>query len=434
MQAEDRQGWRSETLRAEAVEFKDYDTDQRKKMIDKKQAMPDGSFPIADCEDLRNAIQAIGRAKDPDAAKRHVRKRKAALGCPDVELPDTWAGEAEEFKRGPGWVTNPKETRRLHAYWTKPGHKGYAKIRWGTPGDFRRLRRALSKYIDPIYLNRVAAQWHFDALGYWPGECGRPGNPPCGAKRAHLGGEAVQLVAAATAPNPYPAEWFQDPRLDKYTPLTVEDSGRVYGHLAAWDVCHVGIDKVCKTAPHSADDYHWFHQSNQGVFTTDGWMKVGHITMETGHAGLWDSHHQAASHYDNTGTVVADVRAGEDEFGIWLAGAITSNVDEERLRMLRAASISGDWRNDELIAALVVNVPGFPTPKTAVAVSGGKRVALVAAGVVRQADWGDSISGIVDAVEEELARRANNRTRAAVAMAVFKEERLRRAMEALDTA
>jgi signal transduction histidine kinase len=35
-----------------------------------------------------NAIQAIGRASDPEATKAHIRKRKAALGCPEVELPE----------------------------------------------------------------------------------------------------------------------------------------------------------------------------------------------------------------------------------------------------------------------------------------------------------------------------------------------------------
>ena len=72
------------------------------------------------------------------------------------------------------WPVAPKE----HLI---PGHEGYAKIAWGTPGDFRRLRAYLSKYIGAKYLNRTTAQWHHDALGYWPGEKGLPGNPPYGA-------------------------------------------------------------------------------------------------------------------------------------------------------------------------------------------------------------------------------------------------------------
>lgn len=73
--------------------FKDYTPEQREKMAKAGTALPDGSFPIADCEDLSNAIQAIGRAKDQDKAKAHIKKRKNALGCDDVPLPDGWGLE-----------------------------------------------------------------------------------------------------------------------------------------------------------------------------------------------------------------------------------------------------------------------------------------------------------------------------------------------------
>lgn len=76
---------------ATVTEFKDYDAEARKKVP--TQPGTDGAYPIADCEDLKNAIQAIGRSKDPAATKRWIRSRKSALGCPDVELPDTWAAE-----------------------------------------------------------------------------------------------------------------------------------------------------------------------------------------------------------------------------------------------------------------------------------------------------------------------------------------------------
>lgn len=74
-----------------ASEFKDYDAEQRKKA----HTLPDGSFPIEDCADLKNAVQAIGRAKDPAKAKAHIRSRKNALGCPDVSLPWAVAPERE---------------------------------------------------------------------------------------------------------------------------------------------------------------------------------------------------------------------------------------------------------------------------------------------------------------------------------------------------
>ena len=51
--------------------------------------MPDGSFPIVTVEHLKNAIRAIGRAKDPAAVKRHICKRARALGALDL-VPDGW--------------------------------------------------------------------------------------------------------------------------------------------------------------------------------------------------------------------------------------------------------------------------------------------------------------------------------------------------------
>lgn len=83
----------SEFVMEHTDSFKDYTPEQREKMAKAGTAMPDGSYPIADCEDLSNAIQAIGRAKDPDKTRAHIKKRKSALGCDDVELPEGWVAE-----------------------------------------------------------------------------------------------------------------------------------------------------------------------------------------------------------------------------------------------------------------------------------------------------------------------------------------------------
>lgn len=87
--------------KAEEVLFDEDDTDifkadfsekERKKLAKKKEAMPDGSFPIRNTSDLKNAIQAVGRAKDPDKAKAWIKKRAKTLGKEDL-LPDTWKAE-----------------------------------------------------------------------------------------------------------------------------------------------------------------------------------------------------------------------------------------------------------------------------------------------------------------------------------------------------
>ena len=68
---------------------KDFSQDKRDELAKKGYALPDGSFPIEDTGDLRNALHALGRAKDIAKAKAHIKKRAAALKATDM-LPDTW--------------------------------------------------------------------------------------------------------------------------------------------------------------------------------------------------------------------------------------------------------------------------------------------------------------------------------------------------------
>jgi hypothetical protein len=201
--------------------------------------------------------------------------------------------------------------------------------------------------------------------------------------------EALTAAAAGLAPVLPPAEWFRDPELSELTPLVVTAEGRVYGHAAAWDVCHIGIPGVCTTAPDSPSGYAYFHLKE---VECDGGERVscGTITLETGHADKRLGRAEAAAHYDDTGCAVADVIAGEDDFGIWVAGALRPSVEADKVRELRGAVLSGDWRNVngelELVAILAVNVPGFPVPRPKVVVASGDDdlmhvMSLVAAGV-----------------------------------------------------
>ena len=71
------------------MEKRDFNSKQRRQMAGRGQAMPDGSYPIANEQDLKNAIQAFGRAKNPSAVKRHIITRARALGLTDL-LPEEW--------------------------------------------------------------------------------------------------------------------------------------------------------------------------------------------------------------------------------------------------------------------------------------------------------------------------------------------------------
>lgn len=81
------------------MEKREFNTTERKKLADKGQAMPDGSYPIANEGDLKNAIQAFGRAKNPDAVKQHITSRAKSLGLTSL-LPDNWQAQKCAEKSG----------------------------------------------------------------------------------------------------------------------------------------------------------------------------------------------------------------------------------------------------------------------------------------------------------------------------------------------
>lgn len=196
--------------------------------------------------------------------------------------------------------------------------------------------------------------------------------------------EAEALTAsgflASAIPTTPPTEWFEKPALTKATPLTIDDTGRVYGHIAAWHVNHIGMPRATRP-PRSRSKYAYFHT---GVVRTDSGkdVPVGQLTLAGGHASLNANAAQAAKHYDDTASAIADVHAGEDDYGIWVAGSLRPEATEQQIRALRASAPSGDWRpiggSLELVAVCQVNVPGFPIARAMVA--GGAVMALVAAG------------------------------------------------------
>jgi len=71
-----------------------FSTKEREQLAKSGQALPDGSYPIVTKQDLRNAIQAYGRASNKARAKRHIIKRARALGATSM-LPDDWASQDE---------------------------------------------------------------------------------------------------------------------------------------------------------------------------------------------------------------------------------------------------------------------------------------------------------------------------------------------------
>jgi len=209
-------------------------------------------------------------------------------------------------------------------------------------------------------------------------------------------------IADAQYPLTPPSSWFDNPHLASKTPLTVDVDGRVFGHLAAWGECHRDVTmRECVLAPKSQMEYSPFHLGYV-VTEEDEMLKVGKIVMDTRHAPIDLGYSAASLHYDNTGDEIAVVRAGEDRFGIWVAGAVVPEATPKKVAKLRRSPLSGDWRrvngNLELCAALAVNVPAFPV----YAMEDESTVALTAAGTVYMEDEAERDEVVPGATMEEF--------------------------------
>ena len=224
-----------------------------------------------------------------------------------------------------------------------------------------------------------------------------------------------KLVASAgissSIPVEPPATWFNRPVLNGPTPLRVTDEGQVYGHIATWSTSHVGLPNQVKP-PRSRSNYAYF--TTGVVRTAEGKdVKVGQLTLAGGHADLRADMAAAVKHYDDTGSAMADVAAGEDSYGIWVAGALRPGVTPEQIRAFRASAPSGDWRSVnggplELVAVCQVNVPGFPVPQS-LAASGAAMTSLVAAGraelvYLQEASTSQDRTSLVAAAEDAKNR------------------------------
>jgi hypothetical protein len=202
----------------------------------------------------------------------------------------------------------------------------------------------------------------------------------------YVPGEGEEAIVASGAPGAGPVQppqsWFSAPDMSEPDMLTIEDDGRVHGLIAAWGTEHTG--NPAWKPPHNFSGYRYFNR--KPVRTAEGTdVRCGQLTLTGGHPELSMSADAVVRHYDDTRSAVADVVVGENEFGIWAAGAVRPDVTPEQIRAFRASEPSGDWRmrdgNLEMLAVCMVNTAGFPVMPRALCASGGEVVALVAAGL-----------------------------------------------------
>jgi 2'-5' RNA ligase len=213
-------------------------------------------------------------------------------------------------------------------------------------------------------------------------------------------------LTACGGPARPPREWFENPQLPELQRwVTVTDDGHVFGHLAGWGECHIGLHR-CVTAEKLMEG--GFESAMHGHVVAEDGSKVGvmPIAIKNGHADVrWDWR-KAQAHYDDPSCAPLLVAVGPDEHGVWFAGTVKPDASPEDILTVRAHGVSGDWRviggKLRLVGACAINVPGFP--KLQARVASGDVVTLIAAGGAPQSAPG--ACGCRDDNVREIALRA----------------------------
>jgi hypothetical protein len=248
------------------------------------------------------------------------------------------------------------------------------------------------------------------------------GEPEERALIASARGQACVLTDNCGGPALPPAEWFEDPQLEEPTPLQITPEGRIFGHIALFDVPHRGFlhydwnERIY--APRSSTGYRQFltrplevaccaeaecGHARQRIMT-------GPLCFGTLHAGTRLNYEAARAFYENSGLQAADVVAGDDAFGPWVSGALRPGLDDARIREVLGSTPSGDWRwiagQLELVAVLGVNSGGFPVIASAWE-EGGEVRTLIAGWGQPQAQPDEAL--VASAAASLRSRRAERR-------------------------
>lgn len=358
-----RTSWENVLTSSAALCYRTIPTEKRKQMAKDGTALPDGSFPIENVEDLKNAIQSIGRAKDPAKAKAHIRKRAAALGQSDL-IPDTWAVLSVVFSMTPLAADDPI--------------RGEAYCCAGCGNEAQWVVSTDDPMVAGLYCNEHAPEYEDKAIPNF--------SAPDGIEMDEDGGGWEAVLTSSMGSRALPPSSYFDRHPDTGA-LVIEDPDefglrRTYGYAGEWGVCHIGIDGRCVEVPEDDGDFEDFHLGRTKT-ADSGYLNTGLITYKVDHRDAKRVLTESAEkqHFDNIAHAWAAVRLGQDENGIWFSGVVLPNIPEEDLVLIEAAGqVSGEWKYGALRALQAVNVPGFPVLRSSAAYDDeGNVVALVAA-------------------------------------------------------
>lgn len=197
-------------------------------------------------------------------------------------------------------------------------------------------------------------------------------NGPESAESGEIRPKNALVAALPVGGQVFTREFFEYPKLDGPTPMTVTENGRIYGHVRLNGTCFqygggAGKGPRCIEPPASACNYGKFRV--HGAKMEDGSiLAVGALTFGDGHVSR-GSLEASRAHYDNVSTVAAKVVAGRDQWGDWISGEV---VDEYRAKAydLLLSPLSGHWEPDadnnnylEMLAAHIVVTPGYSVPR-----------------------------------------------------------------------
>lgn len=181
-----------------------------------------------------------------------------------------------------------------------------------------------------------------------------------------------------------PAEWFTPPEtMPKDAGCIVESSGRVFGYLCHWNSILMDGGSDRWKPPRSRAEYAFAHTGDT-VCEDGSTIKTANLGGDAGHAPTGSGDLAGVQKfYENTQTQLARVRYGEDDNGVWFAGACWPTVTDLDIAKMRASARSGhwcavgDWRDMqsgrsgyELVGACLVNVPGLKYARADRAASG----------------------------------------------------------------
>lgn len=104
--------------------YESFDETKRAEYAKQGLAMPDGSYPITDIEDLENAIQSIGRAKEYYATKAFIIKRAKELDAVSL-LPEKWLAANEAFVKAFAYNDELAKLAQQYGMKQRPANAAY---------------------------------------------------------------------------------------------------------------------------------------------------------------------------------------------------------------------------------------------------------------------------------------------------------------------